>query len=110
MRQLYLHAGLPKTGTTYLQALFLRNRATLEAAGLGFGPHMDPATGSHLPRFVAALEARGAAAVIAETEACPGERLLVSNEDLGALPRHAGRRRPELGRGGPRRRATGASR
>ena len=42
MRQLYLHAGLPKTGTTYLQALFLRNRAALEAAGLGFGPHMDP--------------------------------------------------------------------
>ena len=94
MRQLYLHAGLPKTGTTYLQALFLRNRATLEAAGLGFGPHMDPATGSHLPRFVAALEARGAAAVIAETEACPGERLLVSNEDLGhflAMPAGGGR-------------------
>ena len=82
MRQLYLHAGLPKTGTTYLQALFLRNRAALEAAGLGFGPHMDPRTGSHLPRFVAALEARGAAAVIAETEACPGEKILVSNEDL----------------------------
>jgi hypothetical protein len=82
MRQLFLHAGLPKTGTTYLQALFLRNRAALEAAGLGFGPHMDPATGSHLPGFVDALVARGAPAVIAETEACPGEKILVSNEDL----------------------------
>jgi hypothetical protein len=91
MRQLYLHAGLPKTGTTHLQTLFLRNRAALEAAGLGFGPHMDPATGSHLPGFVSALEARGAAAVIAETEACPGERILVSNEDLGHfLPLPAG--------------------
>jgi hypothetical protein len=46
---------------------------------------MDPVTGSHLPGFVAALEARGAAAVIAETEACPGERILVSNEDLAQL-------------------------
>jgi hypothetical protein len=85
MRQLYLHAGLPKTGTTHLQALFLRNRATLEAAGLGFGPHLDPATGSHLPGFVTALEARGAPAVIAETEACPGETILVSNEDLASF-------------------------
>ena len=42
MRQLYLHAGLPKTGTTFLQALLLRNRAALEAAGFGFGPHMNP--------------------------------------------------------------------
>jgi len=83
MRQLYLHAGLPKTGTTHLQALFLRNRAALEAAGLGLGPHLDPTTGSHLPGFVTALQARGAAAVIAETEACPGDRILVSNEDLG---------------------------
>jgi hypothetical protein len=91
MRQLFLHAGLPKTGTTYLQTLFLRNRAALEAAGLGFGPHMDPVTGSHLPGFVAALEARGAAAVIAETEACPGEKILVSNEDLAHfLPMPAG--------------------
>ena len=104
MRQLYLHAGLPKTGTTYLQALFLRNRAALEAAGLGFGPHMDPATGSHLPRFVAALEARGAAAVIAETEACPGEKHPRQQRGPRALPADAGRGRPELGRGAPRRR------
>jgi hypothetical protein len=91
MRQLFLHAGLPKTGTTYLQTLFLRNRAALEAAGLGFGPHMDPVTGPHLPGFVAALEARGAAAVIAETEACLGEKILVSNEDLAHfLPMPAG--------------------
>jgi hypothetical protein len=91
MRQLFLHAGLPKTGTTYLQALLLRNRAALEAAGLGFGPHLDPATGSHLPGFVDAVEARGAAAVVAETEACPGEKILVSNEDLAHfLPMPAG--------------------
>jgi hypothetical protein len=82
MRQLFLHAGLPKTGTTYLQKLFLRNREALAGAGLGFGPHQDAETGSHYPRFVEAVEARGAAAVLDETEACPGERLLVSNEDL----------------------------
>ena len=82
MRQLYLHAGLPRTGTSYLQQLFLRNRELLGRAGLGFGPYMDPRTGSHYPRFVAALETLGAEAVLAETEACPGERLLVSNEDL----------------------------
>jgi len=91
MRQLYLHAGLPTTGTTFLQALFLRNRAALEAAGLGFGPHMNPATGSHLPGFVDAIEARGAAAAIVETEACRGESILVSNEDLAHfLPMPAG--------------------
>jgi hypothetical protein len=85
MRQLYLHAGLPKTGTTHLQALFLKNRMVLEAAGLGFGPYMDPSTGSHLPGFVHALEAHGPARVIAEIEACPSEKIFVSNEDLGGF-------------------------
>ena len=113
MRQLFLHAGLPKTGTTYLQKLFLRNREALAGAGLGFGPHQDAETGSHYPRFVEAIEARGAAAVLDETEACPGERLLVSNEDLahflltplGFPARPPARPAPPAGPG-PRRSAT----
>lgn len=82
MRRLFLHCGLPKTGTTYLQKFFLKNRAILEAAGLGWGPYMDEKTGSHYPGFVEAVETRGAEAVLAATEACRGENIFVSNEDL----------------------------
>lgn len=37
-RQVILHAGLPKTGTTYLQRCFVANRAWLADRGVGY-PH-----------------------------------------------------------------------
>ena len=89
MRPLFLHSGLPKTGTTYLQKVMAENRDLLAAAGLGFGPYLDPRTGSHYPKFVEAVEAKGAEAVIAQTAACPEARLLVSDENLASLMKGA---------------------
>lgn len=93
-RTLYLHVGLPKTGTTYLQKVIGENRAAFVAAGLGFGPYQDPVTGSHYPRFVEAMETAGIPRVIAETRACAGTRILVSDENLAAylsMPAEGGR-------------------
>ena len=55
MRQLYLHAGLPKTGTTLLQALFLGTAPRSRPPASASGRFMN-ATGSHLPGFVEAIE------------------------------------------------------
>jgi hypothetical protein len=81
MRQLYLHAGLHKTGTSFLQRLMLENRALLAKAGLGLGPFQDPRSGSHHP-ILAAIEAEGPEAVFARAAEAPGERLLISVEEL----------------------------
>ncbi len=81
MRRLYLHVGLHKTGTSYLQRLFVENRALLAAAGLGLGPFQDPVSGSHHP-ILAAIEREGPEAVFARAAEAPGERLLISAEEL----------------------------
>ena len=81
MRRLYLHIGLHKTGTSYLQRLLLENRALIAAAGLGLGPYQDPASGSHHP-ILAAIERDGPEAVFARVAETPGERLLISAEEL----------------------------
>ena len=81
MRRLYLHVGLHKTGTSSLQRLLLENRAALAAAGVGLAPFQDPRNGSHHP-ILAALERDGAEAVFARVAAAPGERLLLSAEEL----------------------------
>lgn len=47
MAHLVLHVGSHKTGTTYLQNLFHRNRATLEAAGIYY-PDIGPNTAHHV--------------------------------------------------------------
>lgn len=81
MRELYLHIGLHKTGTTYLQKLMLENRDLLLEAGLGLGPHMDPLLGTHHP-IIAAIERDGPVRVMAAAAACPGAKLLISAEEL----------------------------
>jgi hypothetical protein len=81
MRRLYLHVGLHKTGTSYLQRLFVENRALIAAAGLGLGPFQDPVSGSHHP-ILAAIEREGPEAVFARASETPGERLLISAEEL----------------------------
>lgn len=52
-RRVFLHVGLPKTGTTYLQDLMRTHRQELRAAGVSY-----PDDG-HRDHFFAALDARG---------------------------------------------------
>ena len=108
MRRLYLHVGLHKTGTSYLQRLLFENRGLLAEAGLGLGPFQDPASGSHHP-ILAAIEREGPEAVFARAAETPGERLLISAEELSQemheparLPRGAPRRRRPALRAAPR--------
>ena len=72
-----------QTGTSYLQKLFLENRALLLEAGLGLGPYQNPRTGSHHP-ILAAFRDEGPARVFARVAECPGARLLISVEQLSA--------------------------
>ena len=81
MRRLYLHVGLHKTGTTYLQRLFVENRALLAEAGLELGPYAHLAGGSHRA-IVAAIDREGPEAVFARAAEAPGARLLISTEGL----------------------------
>jgi hypothetical protein len=82
MRDLHLHVGPQKTGSTYLHRLLVVNAEPIAAAGLGFAPYYDPAVGDHQGRFIPALRAKGMAAVMAETAARPEPALLVTDEDL----------------------------
>ncbi|WP_368188456.1 hypothetical protein [Aestuariibius sp. HNIBRBA575] len=43
-RHLFLHIGMPKSGSTYLQRVLLQNQATLAAAGISY-PHDSPGQG-----------------------------------------------------------------
>ena len=91
-RQVYLHLGLQKTGTSYLQGVMRRNRDLLAEQGLDlvpagrresfelmlllrgrYNPERDPASvGGALDRFTADLER------------APGTRALLSQESLAA--------------------------
>jgi hypothetical protein len=82
MRDLHLHVGPQKTGSTYLHRLMVVNADAIAAAGLGFAPYWDAATGDHQRRFIPALRAKGMAAVMAEAAARPEPALLVTDEDL----------------------------
>ena len=62
MRDLFLHVGPQKTGTTYVHRLFVVNAALLAEAGLGFAPYYDPEVGGHQRAFIPALRAEGMAA------------------------------------------------
>lgn len=85
MRTLYLHAGLPKTGTTYIQTLLARNRDLLADEGIGLGPHFDTGTGSHRALFTTVFAETGVKPILTETAAGPGETLLVSFEGIELL-------------------------
>lgn len=94
-RQVYLHLGLQKTGTSYLQGVMRRNRDLLAEQGLDlvpagrresfelmlllrgrYNPERDPASvGGALDRFTADLER------------APGTRALLSQESLAASRR-----------------------
>jgi len=82
VRDLHLHVGPQKTGSTYLHRLFVVNAELLAAAGLGFAPYYDPEAGDHQRGFIPALRRNGMAAVMAEAAARPERTLLVTDEDL----------------------------
>lgn len=79
MRELYLHIGLHKTGTSYLQRLLVENCALLRESGVGLAPYMNPATGAHHPIFPA-IEQLGVDHVFDEIARTPGQRVVVSAE------------------------------
>ncbi len=99
-RRLYVHIGMQKTGTSYLQGAMLRNRAALADQGLDlvppskretfelmllvrdrYKPALDPASvPESLEKFSAALRR------------APGPRALVSQESLAAAGPHQIRR------------------
>jgi hypothetical protein len=84
MRDLVIHAGRQKTGSTYLQAVLAANHARLERAGLGMAPYWNPVNGAH-GDFLDALVREGEERVLAAAAQVPGETVLVSNEDLGGF-------------------------
>jgi hypothetical protein len=86
MRELFLHIGLHKTGTTYLQHVLMANRAAFAAAGLAPAPFLHPREGNHYP-MIRALRAEGFAPeafarVMDAVAAAPGEKLVVTAEEL----------------------------
>lgn len=86
MRDLTLHIGLHKTGTTFLQHMVLKNRTLFAEAGLAPAPWLHPQEGNHYP-LLGALWQAGAEparlAAIAETiNRTPGDHILVSAEEL----------------------------
>lgn len=103
MRDLVFHVGPQKTGSTFLQSLIARNRPMLEAAGLGLAPHLDPdpKAGCHVRYYIAALRAEGAEAVMAATAAVPGDRLLVTDEDLARFLLQPAEGRDAVGQDAP---------
>jgi len=86
MRDLILHIGLHKTGTTFLQHMLLKNRAVFAEAGLVPAPWLHPQEGNHYPLLGALRRAgsdpAGLAAVAADIDRVPGERIFVSAEEL----------------------------
>ena len=82
MRDLYLHIGLHKTGTTYLQHVILENRALFAEAGLALAPYLHPIEGNHYPLVQALKGGRDAGALFGEVAATPGDKVLISAEEL----------------------------
>jgi hypothetical protein len=78
-REIILHIGMPKAGSTFLQRAMARNGARLSAAGIAYppGPDTHPGNAGNL----AHLEAGPFDALFAAAS-----RVVLSHEDLFALP------------------------
>lgn len=94
-KDVFLHIGLPKTGTTTLQAAFTRGASAMRADGMLFPgeSHLDQrrAIYDFLGRRIPGDDQQVAgafSAMLAEINAYEGERVLISEELLGlARPR-----------------------
>ena len=85
VRNLYIHVGLPKTGSSAIQRFLVDNRDALLAAGLGLGPYMTlPSGKSTLLRK--AIAGEGLPAVMAALAASPGDSIAISSEQLSVDP------------------------
>ncbi|MEM1343605.1 MAG: hypothetical protein AAGI34_03370 [Pseudomonadota bacterium] len=81
-RTLYIHMGLHKTATSYLQSFMIHNRAVFLERGVGmpdFGTRTD---GAH-HELVAVLKGEGPDAFRARIDKAGGDKVLVSTEVLG---------------------------
>lgn len=95
-QRLILHIGTHKTGTSYLQKLFLVNRDVLAAESIGLAEPPDPVTGDHHfllqivrqgpaghDRFLASVETGHACTLLSSECLLP---YLVKNRRAGHLP------------------------
>jgi hypothetical protein len=81
MRQLYLHIGLHKTGTSYLQKFLLDNRKLLSSAGLELAPVQSGSKGAHHD-LAAALTSNGPRAFLRGLDWTKADNALASSETL----------------------------
>lgn len=77
-RELHLHVGMHKTGTTFLQKCLDLNRAALEAQGFTLAPMQD-VNGAHHP-LAWKLRDEGPEAMAAVLRAAEGRRLIAASE------------------------------
>lgn len=77
-RELFLHLGLPKTGTTYLQKCLALNRDWFAAQGFAMGP-LQNANGAH-HELAWRFRDEGPEAFAETLRRAPGDRLIVSSE------------------------------
>lgn len=82
-RELHLHVGLPKTGTTYLQQCLALNKEWFAAQGIAMGPRQDRNGAHHDLAWL--FRDSGPEALAEELRSAPGRRLLVSSEVFGDL-------------------------
>lgn len=88
-RELHMHVGLPKTGTSSIQAALPLNRDAFAAAGFTLAPMME-SFGAHHELYL--LEEReGPEALATFLEGVGGERLLISSEYFSRMLRDPAR-------------------
>ena len=89
-RDVFLHIGTMKSGTSYLQAVLKRNKTALEQAGVFVPDRMVAAATDALgkPGRRRTMETRGEwPRVVSEIAAWQGDRVVASHEFLGAATR-----------------------
>lgn len=102
-RRLFFHVGAPKTGTTYLQDLFARNRERLVQQGVTYP---DTRSGTHFEAAIDLMDhpwggqleaARGSwDDLVAAAHAAPGDVLLSHEVFAGASRAHVEKAREQL--------------